>query len=75
MNTKPEVIPTGLDHLAVVRAGGMYAATQTAEHLGDFKINNDLIGTAMNVLYQAGTCHRKCYGGSHTFRAPIGESL
>jgi len=36
--TKPEVIPTGLDHLALVRAGGMYAAKQTAECLGDFKI-------------------------------------
>ena len=71
---KPETIPTGLDHLALVRAGAAYAARQTAEHLDDLKINNDLIGTAMNVLYQAATCHRKCHGGAHAFERLLGRA-
>ena len=74
MNAKPEAIPSGLDHLAMIRHGAAYAANQTAEHLADFKINNDLIGTAMNVIYQAATCHRKCQGGAHTFERLLGRA-
>jgi hypothetical protein len=74
MKTRPETIPTGLEHLALLRAGAAYAARQTAEHLEDLKINNDLIGTAMNVLYQAATCHRKCHGGAHIFERLLGRA-
>jgi hypothetical protein len=74
MNAKPGTIPSGLDHLAMIRNGAIYAANETAKHLDDLKINNDLIGTAMNVIYQAATCHRKCHGGAHTFERLLGRA-
>lgn len=33
-----------------------------------------MIGTAMSALYQAATCHRKCYGGQHVFEAVCGRA-
>jgi len=74
MNAKPDTIPSSLDHLAMIRHGAMYAASQTVEHLEDLKINNELIGTAMNVIHQAATCHRKCHGGPHTFESLLGRA-
>ena len=74
MNAKAGTVPSGLDHLAMIRSGAGYVASKTAENLADFKINNDLIGTAMNTIYQAATCHRKCHGGPHVFEALLGRA-
>ena len=74
MNPKPETIPTGLEHLALIRRGATFVANETAQNLSDFKINNDIIGTALNVIYQAATCHRKCHGGEHIFESLCGRA-
>jgi hypothetical protein len=74
VSTKPQEIPTGLDHLAMVRRGAMFVANETAEHLDAFKVNNDVIGTALNVIYQAATCHRQCHGGAHVLESLCGRA-
>jgi len=50
MSDKPEVIPTGLEHLALIRRGAIYVANETAKNIDDFKINNDIVGTALSAL-------------------------
>ena len=50
MNEKPKTIPSGLDHLVMIRSGAVYVASKTAEHLDDLKINNDLIGTGPSQM-------------------------
>lgn len=72
-NNKVE-IPTGLEHLAMIRRGAMYVANQTAENLDDYIINNDIIGTSLNAIYQAATCHRKCHGGGHILESLCGRA-
>lgn len=33
-----------------------------------------IIGTSMSALYQAATCHRKCYGGGHVLEGLAGRT-
>ena len=35
----------------------------------------EIIGTALSTLYQAATCHRKCYKGPHIFEAFCGRAF
>ena len=42
----------------------------TAEEEGDLA----LIGTALSALYQAATCHRRCYGGGHVLESLCGRA-
>jgi hypothetical protein len=74
MAPKPEIIPTGLEHLAMIRHGAMYVANQTVSNLDDYKINNDIIGSALNAIYQAATCHRNCHGGAHILESLCGRA-
>ena len=67
-------IPTGLDHSTLVRLGTVRVASETAQHLDEYKLNNEIIGTCLNVLYQAGTCHRKCHGGGHVLESLCGRA-
>lgn len=74
MEGKPEFIPTGLEHLAMIRRGAMYVANQTVSNLDEYKTNNDVIGSALDALYQAATCHRKCHGGGHILESLCGRA-
>lgn len=57
METKPPV-PNGAQHLAMVRYERDAGCERDRRNVADFKLNNEIIGTCMSALYQAGTCHR-----------------
>jgi len=52
----------------------MHVANETAVHIEEFKLNNEIIGTSLNALYQAATCHRKCHGGAHVLESLCGRA-
>jgi len=71
--TARAAIPSGIDHLKMVAR--LEAATNS-QSLKDFSTSDvycRLIGTALSVLYQAATCHRKCHGGPHIFESLCGR--
>jgi hypothetical protein len=67
-------VPIGLEHLAMVRRSARYVAGETLKVVGEFKSNNEMIGTSLSVLYQAATCHRKCHGGGHVLESLCGRA-
>lgn len=70
--SKPEV-PSGIEHLTLIERGSTIAERMSADvaHVNDCE--REVIGTALNALYQAATCHRKCYGGPHILEALSGR--
>lgn len=73
METKPPV-PNGAQHLAVVRYERDAGCERDRRNVADFKLNNEIIGTCMSALYQAGTCHRRCHGGGHILESLCGRA-
>lgn len=62
-----------MDHLKMV---ARLEAVTTSQSLKDLSASDDqyrLIGTALSVLYQAATCHRKCHGGPHILESLCGR--
>ncbi len=47
--------------------------SESSKHLAESETDRQLIGTALSVLYQAATCHRKCYGGPHILESLCGR--
>jgi hypothetical protein len=74
MDATSPPIPNGLDHMIMVRNGSAYVENKTMEHLDEFKARNEIIGTSMNTIYQAATCHRGCHGGGHIFESLLGRA-
>jgi hypothetical protein len=66
-------IPSGLDHLEMVAKIEAITYRESSKNLGESVRDRRMIGTAMSALYQAATCHRKCYGGPHIFEALCGR--
>ena len=67
-------IPSGLNHLKMVTS-----IAEHNQHLSTSKmnaINHDLniLGISLSILYQAATCHRKCFGGSHILESLAGRA-
>jgi hypothetical protein len=59
-------IPNGAQHLGLVMTASMHVLGETAKHADlDKQYLRECIGTCLNALYQAATCHRKCHGGGH----------
>lgn len=67
-------IPIGREHLSKVFEMGDATMHASAEVLYESGVVLDLIGTSLSALYQAATCHRKCYGGPHILEALAGRS-
>lgn len=67
-------IPTGREHLSRVFEMGDVTSSASAEVLQEQSTVLTLIGTSLSALYQAATCHRKCYGGPHILEALAGRS-
>ncbi len=70
--SKPEV-PSGIEHLALIERGSTLAERMSADVAREHECDHELIGTALNALYQAATCHRKCHGGPHILEALSGR--
>jgi len=70
--SKPEV-PSGKEHLALIERGSTLAERMSADVAREHECDRELIGTALNALYQAATCHRKCHGGPHILEALSGR--
>lgn len=65
----------GEEHLRRVRAGAVMTLSESVAVLKDSEHEDyQIIGTALSVLYQAATCHRKCYQGPHIFEALCGRA-
>lgn len=64
-NIKLETVPSELNHLRFLsemnRQNRSLSELELEKHSAELR----LLGTSMNALYQAGTCHRKCRGGGH----------
>ena len=71
---KPE-IPNGAEHMAFIMRASMYTLGETAKH-SDLKSQDqrEMIGTCLNALYQAATCHRQCHGGAHLLERLCGRA-
>jgi len=70
-NIKLETVPTGLDHLHFLTKMNLQNRSLSESELKKHSAELCLLGTAMNALYQAGTCHRKCWGGGHVLETMV----
>src|SRR6266705_572283 len=66
---KPAEIPSGTDRLKMVAELEAITYRESSKNLAELKTERQMIGTALSVLYQAATCHRKCHGGPHILEA------
>lgn len=67
-------IPSKVDHVQVVTENIKNVQKQSLCELKGREEELALFGTCLSALYQASTCHRKCWGGNHVFEALIGRS-
>lgn len=67
-------IPTGREHLLTAFEMGNVTQTASAEILQEESEVITMLGTSLSALYQAATCHGKCYGGPHILEALAGRS-
>ena len=66
--------PNGIEHLKFLTERGEVVRAETAGHFEQNNVEMDLIGTSLNVLYQAATCHRGCRGGGHHLERLCGRA-
>ncbi len=74
MTGKWQRLPTGTHHLDMVMKGANVVAAESIEHFKEFEASRRIVGTCLNVLYQAATCHRKCHGGGHLLESLCGRA-
>lgn len=67
-------IPSKLEHIKMLAAIAEHNRQLSAEKLDSVKHELEMLGTALNILYQTGTCHRKCFGGAHVLESLSGRS-
>ena len=67
-------IPSGLDHIKMVAVVGEKNRHLSTVKLEDFKSDLEIVGISLSILFQASTCHRKCFGGSHILESLAGRS-
>jgi hypothetical protein len=68
MKTRAD-IPSGLNHLNMLAQIEAITYRESSKNLAESATDRRMIGTAMSALYQAATCHRKCYAGLHILEA------
>ncbi len=71
--TARATIPSGIDHLKMVARLETATNSQSLKDFSTSDAQYQLIGTALSVLYQAATCHRKCHGGPHILESLCGR--
>ncbi len=66
-------LPTGAEYLALVQSSAKRASTQSTAAKSS-EAHQALIGTSLCALYQAATCHRKCWNTGHVFESLCGRA-
>lgn len=66
-------IPSGAEHLDGVIRRAWVVQRQSCQHVESLPVESELLGTSLSALYQAATCHRRCFGGPHIFEALCGR--
>jgi hypothetical protein len=69
-----QLIPTGLDHLAWISISRGSSEEKFAADDSRYMTDLKILGTSLSILYQAGTCHRRCFGGPHILESLAGRS-
>jgi hypothetical protein len=67
-------LPTGIEYLRMLDVASNVVSSETRDHFDEFETQRGIIGTCLSVLYQAGTCHRQCRGGSHLLERLCGPA-
>jgi hypothetical protein len=67
-------IPTGVEHLEMLETLAAMTWRESADAQREQPTELAMIGTSLSALYQAATCHRKCYGGPHILEALSGRT-
>jgi hypothetical protein len=65
-------VPNGLEHIAILERIGERTKSETMPLLAKAELRS--LGISLNILYQAATCHRKCYGGHHMLERLCGRA-
>lgn len=58
-------VPRELEHLKMIAVINQKNRTISNKHLKSHESDLRVLGTSLSVLFEAATCHRKCYGGDH----------
>jgi len=66
-------IPNGKKHLEFVERAADITKLEVVKNIEDLSQEQELLGVALNALYQVATCHRKCFGGGHLLEALSGR--
>jgi hypothetical protein len=66
-------LPTGIEYLALVQANAKFSEVKSS-NVSSSDTNRALIGTSLCALYQAATCHRKCWNTGHIFESLCGRA-
>ena len=66
--------PSGIRHIRLLATQAEKTRLQTAQHFEEPLLGLEMVGTALNALYQAATCHRKCHGGGHHLERLCGRA-
>ncbi|MBF56202.1 hypothetical protein KF947_15100 [Halomonas sp. FeN2] len=67
-------IPSGLDHIEMLAKIAEQNQKLSAAKLDSVKSDLNVIGISLSILYQAGTCHRRCFGEHHILEALSGRA-
>jgi hypothetical protein len=67
-------LPSKLGHIEMLGSIAEHNRKLTALQLGSQKARLEMLGTGLSILYQAATCHRKCFGGPHVLERLAGRA-
>ncbi len=73
-NKKGFSIPSDLDHIKMIAMLGENNRRMSGSKLGDYEEDLNVLGISLSILYQVGTCHRKCSGGPHVLESLAGRT-
>ena len=69
--TKLEFVPSKLEHIRLLSNMNTQNRSLSESELKKHSAELGLLGSSLNALYQAGTCHRKCLGGGHVLETLV----
>lgn len=67
-------IPSNLEHIKIISLFSEKNRQLSASKLDTYKNHLAQLGISLSILYQAATCHRKCFGGGHVLESLAGRT-
>lgn len=68
-------LPYSLSQIDFVLNASSLVRAETLTKLEPLELDLKVLGTSLNTLYQAATCHRKCHGGGHLLESICGRAF